>query len=325
MKRGFFSHKLSEGGRGVKEKNSVSDNVVAKDVAVPNVVDEPVLSSMGGLMAHRVTGSSNSSRTHDNSTATPVEGNGVDVAVLLDSIRAVSKRFANLAYGFFLGKRVAYPVVANYFSSMDGLDAILDNGPWSSYARAMIELRADVELKDTIMVFGHVLDECPKNIISDLEKNLKNPRQATRGVQVGTNVAFKPLKQVYRPVSNRNNASSSGKKKQAVVTSKESAGKGPNSDWFSLKHKFFNATSSSTSTTHIVERIYKIERQIIDEKITLVDDDGNPLPKIISTKNVDSDNDSDVEDVVDDHAVFMASTCLKCGADSGYDTNSLLE
>ncbi|GKA95232.1 hypothetical protein Tco_0817270 [Tanacetum coccineum] len=36
-------------------------------------------------------------------------------------------------------------------------------------------------------------------------------------------------------------------------------------------------------------------------------------------------NDSEGEDVVDDHAVFMASTCLKLGADSGYGINSLLE
>ncbi|GKB38767.1 retrovirus-related pol polyprotein from transposon TNT 1-94 [Tanacetum coccineum] len=39
--------------------------------------------------------------------------------------------------------------------------------------------------------------------------------------------------------------------------------------------------------------------------------------------NVDSN--SEVEDVVDDHAVFMASTGLKRGADSGYGTNSLLD
>ncbi|GJR13297.1 hypothetical protein Tco_0795949 [Tanacetum coccineum] len=64
--------------------------------------------------------------------------------------------YANVtAYGFFLRKRVAYPAVANYvrntwgkyglvcymfslstglfsfqFSSMDGLDAMLENGPW---------------------------------------------------------------------------------------------------------------------------------------------------------------------------------------------------
>ncbi|GKA98670.1 cytokinin dehydrogenase 3-like protein [Tanacetum coccineum] len=41
-------------------------------------------------------------------------GNGIDVVVLVDSIRAISERFANTAYGFFLGKKVAYPVVANY-------------------------------------------------------------------------------------------------------------------------------------------------------------------------------------------------------------------
>ncbi|GJS57558.1 hypothetical protein Tco_0652342 [Tanacetum coccineum] len=41
-------------------------------------------------------------------------GNGVDVVVPVESVRAISERFANTAYGFFLGKRVAYPVIANY-------------------------------------------------------------------------------------------------------------------------------------------------------------------------------------------------------------------
>ncbi|GKG35912.1 hypothetical protein Tco_0443590, partial [Tanacetum coccineum] len=69
--------------------------------------------------------------------------------------RAISECFANTAYGFFLGKKVLYPVVANYvrntwgkyglvrsmfsssaglfsfqFSSMDRLDAMLENGSW---------------------------------------------------------------------------------------------------------------------------------------------------------------------------------------------------
>ncbi|GJS15820.1 retrotransposon protein, putative, unclassified [Tanacetum coccineum] len=75
--------------------------------------------------------------------------------LMLLSIRSISERFANTVYGFFLGKRVAYPIIANYvrntwdkyglvrsmlnsstglssfqFSSMDGLDAMLENGPW---------------------------------------------------------------------------------------------------------------------------------------------------------------------------------------------------
>nr|GEV65899.1 hypothetical protein [Tanacetum cinerariifolium] len=176
-------------------------------------------------------------------------GNGVHVVLPVESIRAISERFANTTYGFFLRKRAAYPVVANYvrntwgnydllksmfnsstglfyfqFSFMDGLDAMLENCPWficnnslilkkwnpyvnllkenvgnvpvwvklggvpvmafsedglsaiatklgtslmldsytsdmcmqswdmSSYARIMIELRADAELKDTIVM-----------------------------------------------------------------------------------------------------------------------------------------------------------------------------
>ncbi|GJT77284.1 putative reverse transcriptase domain-containing protein [Tanacetum coccineum] len=197
-----------------------------------------------------------------------------------------------------------------------------------SYARAMIEPRTDEELKDTIVVvmpklvgegfymctirveyewkpptkclsckvFGHFIDKCPKNIVSDVVKNLKNPRQAVRGVQIGTKVDFKPIKQVYRAVSNRNDANSSGKKE---------------------------ASCGSYSTTPIVERIDKMERQNIDGKLTLVDDDGKLLPKVVSMANVDSD--SEVKDAVDVHQVFMASTSLKRGANSGYGTNSLFE
>nr|GEU33404.1 copia protein [Tanacetum cinerariifolium] len=43
-----------------------------------------------------------------------VAGNGIDVVVPVEYIRAISERFANTAYGFFLGKRVTYPVNANY-------------------------------------------------------------------------------------------------------------------------------------------------------------------------------------------------------------------
>nr|GEV81827.1 early light-induced protein 2, chloroplastic-like [Tanacetum cinerariifolium] len=52
-----------------------------------------------------------------------------------------------------------------------------------------------------------------------------------------------------------------------------------------------NVESSSTSTTSIVEKINIIERLIIDEKGTLVDDEGKPLAK------VDSSGDHNSEDV----------------------------
>nr|GEW45727.1 retrovirus-related Pol polyprotein from transposon TNT 1-94 [Tanacetum cinerariifolium] len=65
------------------------------------------------------------------------------------------------------------------------------------------------------------------------------------------------------------------------------------------------------------------KKKNIEGKLTLVDDDGKPLLKVVSTENADSDRK--VEDVVDDHAVFMVSTGLKRGDDSGYGTNWLLK
>ncbi|GJS21423.1 putative reverse transcriptase domain-containing protein [Tanacetum coccineum] len=258
-----------------------------------------------------VTGKPSGKKLNIRTLFTP-EGNGIDVVVPVESIQTVSDQFANSAYGFFLGNRVAYPVVANYvkntwgkyglvrsmfssstglfsfqFSSVEGLDAMLENGPWfirnnpfilkkwhldenllkedvrivpvwvklhgvlvtafnddglsaiatklgtplmldsyttdmclqswgrSSYARVMIELRADLELKDNIVmampsirgeghytcnvcvgyewkppryssckVFRHIHDECPKNTCAGEKKTVKKPSQTSRGVLV---------------------------------------------------------------------------------------------------------------------------------------------
>nr|GEZ49557.1 hypothetical protein [Tanacetum cinerariifolium] len=107
------------------------------------------------------------------------------------------------------------------------------------------------------------------------------------------------------PDSVLNGAITSGKKKQAEVSRQE------------------GVASSSISTTLIAEMIDKFERQLIEGKLLLVDDDGKPLPKVVSTINANSD--SEVKEVFDEHATFMALTGLKCGSDSGYGTNSLWE
>ncbi|GKB23403.1 hypothetical protein Tco_0862804, partial [Tanacetum coccineum] len=117
---------------------------------------------------------------------------------------------------------------------------------------AMIELRVDVEFKDTMVeamhklsgvkfylciirvkyewiplrcmcckVFSHILDECIKNIGSNVAKNLNNPNQATRGVPVGPEVGLKPVKQVYRHVFKKKSASTSGNKKKDAKSRKE--------------------------------------------------------------------------------------------------------
>nr|GEV22651.1 hypothetical protein [Tanacetum cinerariifolium] len=185
----------------------------------------------------------------------------------------------------------------------------------------MIELRAHEELKDAIMVAMPIL-------------NLNNPSQATRGVLVGPKVSFKSTKQIYKPVSNKNGVSTSGKKKQVEVSRQEvnnlnlfdklnlienNHELGTNGGNSSSDEK--GVASSSISTTPIAEMIDKFKRQLIEGKLLLVNDYGKPLPKVVSTVNKDSD--SEVEEVFDEHTTFMASTCLKRRSDSGYGTNSL--
>nr|GEU35367.1 RNA polymerase beta subunit, chloroplastic [Tanacetum cinerariifolium] len=64
-------------------------------------------------------------------------------------------------------------------------------------------------------------DECPKNIRSNVAKNLKKLSQAPRGVSVGPKVGFKPVKQIYRHISKKSNANTSCNKKKDVESRKK--------------------------------------------------------------------------------------------------------
>ncbi|GJW67709.1 hypothetical protein Tco_0122133 [Tanacetum coccineum] len=108
-------------------------------------------------------------------------------------------------------------------------------------------------------VFGHVLEECPKNI--------------------GTNWGSSYL-----------------------------AGQEANYSGSS----FWNAESSSPSTTPIIGKINKMENFIIDEKVILVDNEGKPLRK------VDDDSEDEVASVDNEITSFLAKK-------DGYGTQSLLQ
>nr|GEW79162.1 cytokinin dehydrogenase 3-like [Tanacetum cinerariifolium] len=326
-------------------------------------------------------------------------GNGIDVVIPVDSIRAVSARFANTAYGFFLGKKVAYPVVANYewhpdenllkedvstvlfwvklhgvhvtAFSEDGLSVIatklvtpfmLDSytsdicmQSWgrSSYARVLIELRADVKLKDSIVVampkitweghytctvrveyewkpprcssykvFKHIHEECLKNTGADENKNKE-----------------------YRPAIKNSNATSIGNKKKYVEPTIEVSNSNPfdvlnsvdndvkfgtnggttnlvNNGATSSRSSFMNIDNDGKFASHtpIGEKIDKIERQICKGKLRLMDNDGNPL---VPSGIVESD--TEVEVVFDETANLRISTSGKDESDKGYGTNSLSE
>ncbi|GJU68377.1 hypothetical protein Tco_1254636 [Tanacetum coccineum] len=109
MERGFLSQKRSGGGRGVKEKNGV-----VKDGGIPSVMV-----------------------TSGNNFGTQ-EANLVKVVIIICMMRMLGRHQVTLlltwtksilellvnglltAYGFFLGKQLAYPVVANYVKNTWG-------------------------------------------------------------------------------------------------------------------------------------------------------------------------------------------------------------
>ncbi|GKA41115.1 hypothetical protein Tco_0733708 [Tanacetum coccineum] len=192
MERGFLSQIGSGGGVKEKRSNVSDIEVVkdgaipsvmgdsgnaAMEVELPYVVDDTVAKKNQSLVVNttslksypplptRVTTSAGNAlgkSSYANVTGKPCGkklnihtlftpgGNRIDVVVPVESIRALSEQFANTVYGFFMGKRVVYPIVANYVRNTWGKYGLVRS--MSSYARAMIELRADVKLKDNIVV-----------------------------------------------------------------------------------------------------------------------------------------------------------------------------
>ncbi|GJW58216.1 retrotransposon protein, putative, ty1-copia subclass [Tanacetum coccineum] len=350
---------------------------------LPTQVTTSAGKASGKSLYANITGKPSGKKVNIRTLFTP-GGNRIDVVVPVDSIRAISERFANTAYGFFLGKKVAYPVVANYedVSTVpvwvklhgvpvtafceDGLSAIatklstpqmLDSytfdmcmQSWGrlSYASVMIKLRADVELKDNIIVampkitreghyicnvrvkyewkplrcssckvFRHIHKECPKN----------------------TGAGFKPQKK-YRHVPKKPNASYSGNKKKGAEPTIEVSNSNPfdvlnsvdnevefgtnwgttnlvNNEATSSRSSFMNVDNCSSHTTPIINKIGKFEDLLTSGQAILVNKAGNPLKKVKFTGEYDSEDE--VASVDNDTARSMASERV------GFGIQSLLE
>ncbi|GJR89702.1 ribonuclease H-like domain-containing protein [Tanacetum coccineum] len=304
MERGFLSPKDKRGERGVKEKKGgsaagsgfvfVSDPKLGndtrslrtygnKDGAIPSVtvasgntqeknVGKSSTGSTPSLYAN-VASKPNRKKVNFCTLFSPA-GNRINVVVLVESIRAISDRFANTAYDFFFGKQMVRGLFEKvHYSEKWHPDVNLlkedlgtvpvwvkFNGvPVTAFSKdslsaiatklAMIELRADVELKDNIVmampkitgegyytcnirieyewkppkcacckVFGHVQKECPKNIGVGEIKNLKKPSQTPKGIKVDQKMGFNHTKQVFQPVSKKLTSNGGNKKKYMEPT-----------------------------------------------------------------------------------------------------------
>ncbi|GJZ57731.1 hypothetical protein Tco_0613225 [Tanacetum coccineum] len=187
MENGFLTAKGRGCGKGVKEKhNSVLDDSSTTSKRVKEGIDSPstVVSNEEPNSRDSLGGKHNAESAANLNLVTPSD-------MTSTSVKDVNSNNTNV-----------------------------DQFRLATYARAMVELQLNVELKDTIVVV------VPKFVeLGDVLKNLKNPRQVVRGVKVGPKVGFKQTKQVYRCVSQKNSASISGKKKQDGSSRQESQNK----------------------------------------------------------------------------------------------------
>ncbi|GJX24026.1 zinc finger, CCHC-type containing protein [Tanacetum coccineum] len=210
-------------------------------------------------------------------------GNGVDVVVSVESIKAISERFANMAYGFFFGKA-------------DGLP------------RSLIKIRADVELKDNIMVVmpklvGESFYTCNIRVENEWKPPSENKKKDVEPIkEVSNSNLFDVLNSIENDVDLSTNGGTLN------LASKEA---NPS------ESLFWNVETSSTSTTHIVNKIDKFEKLVIDGKVSLVNDEGKPLKKVDYPDGHGIEDE--VESVDNDMACFMDSVRV------GYGTNSLLK
>ncbi|GJS20883.1 zinc finger, CCHC-type containing protein [Tanacetum coccineum] len=225
-------------------------------------------------------------------------GNGIDVVIpLVYRIILLSISYMDRLDAMLENVRVKLHGVPVMAFSEDGLSAIATQ--LGHYARVMIKLRADVELKDNIVVVMTKIIREGHYICAGEKKTLNKPSQTSRGVSVGLKIVLNSVDNDVELGANRGNTN--------LV----------NNETTSSGSSFMNIDNSSTRTTPIIDKIRKFEELLTSRKATLVDEAGNPLKKVEFLDDYDSEDE--VVSVDNDMAHFMASKRV------GFGTQSLLE
>nr|GEX49520.1 hypothetical protein [Tanacetum cinerariifolium] len=319
------------------KQNSLEDNnVLGSFPSLSTPGTTPTGNAPGKSSYANITGKPSGKKVNVRTLFTP-GGNGIDVVIPVDSIRALVNDLLIQLMGFSWERR--WHTLLLLTISNDGLDVMLENDPWfirnnplilkkwhpdenrlkedvsivpvwvklhgvpvtafsedgSSYVRVMIELQADVEFKDKIVVAMPKITKEGHYTCAGEKKTVKKPSQTFRGVPVGPKIGFKPQKE-YRPVPKKPNASSSGNKKKGVELTIEVSNSNP-----------FDVLNSVDNNTKF-------------GKLRLLDNNEN---RLFPTGIVESD--SEVVVIFDETANLRISTSSKDGSDKGYGTNSLLK
>ncbi|GJZ17680.1 hypothetical protein Tco_0553803 [Tanacetum coccineum] len=178
MERGAaqISNTVNDVGKDHDGVNSSPTTVTLGNLAVNK--EDTLHDENDGLTPSKSTGNLNKGTSYANlftggpsrkamnfRTLFTLRGNRADVVVPVESIRVISEQFANTAYGFFLGKHLCgglgcdackwsmvYSQQSTYSKKVDSRCELIERRFRSTNARALIKVRADVELKDNIVV-----------------------------------------------------------------------------------------------------------------------------------------------------------------------------
>ncbi|GKC11004.1 cytokinin dehydrogenase 3-like protein [Tanacetum coccineum] len=210
-----------------------------------------------------------------------------------------------------IATKLGTPLMLDSYTS----DMCMQSWDRSSYARVIIEIRADVELKDNIGMAMPKITKEGHYICTGEKKTVKKPSQTSRGVPIGVEPTIEVsnsnpldvLNLVDNDVEFGTNRAATNLVNNGATSSGSSSMNIDNDEEFA-------------SNTLIGKKIDKIERQICEGKLRLLDNDRNPL---VPTGIVESD--SEVEVVFDETANLRISTSGKDRSDKGYGTNSFLK
>nr|GFB25680.1 hypothetical protein [Tanacetum cinerariifolium] len=147
----------------------------------------------------------------------------------------------------------------------------------------MIELRPDVELKDTIVVaMPKLTGEGFYTCVVRVEYEWKPPRcacckvfgHATRGVPVGSKMGFKPVKQAYKPISTKPTAHTSGNKNNDVKPTIKVSNSNPFDVLNSVENDVVLGTNGGTlNLGELVKKVDYSDDHDSEDEVTSVDND----------------------------------------------------
>ncbi|GKA48744.1 hypothetical protein Tco_0741702 [Tanacetum coccineum] len=197
--------------------------------------------------------------------------------------------------------------VCNDFSG--NLVMVVPNLEGTGYTKETILIEYEWELPrcNTCMIFSHSLDDCskaaPKRVENQMDKGKGQiPRDDDEGFIKGGFLAG------MNKASNKESPSDKGNGSFSISNSFEVL----NVDYSIIEEVAMGSKVNTSSTQEegqcfapLVERINVIEKQILDGKLVLVDDDGKPLENAFYLAN--SNNDDDVKPIENETASFLAS------------------